>query len=87
MGMELGPDTSENLHILMRQSDWEYFIDLTMYSRPHIPTNIAGSIPDGVTGIFHWYIILRSHYGRGVDSASNRNEYQEHFLGVMAAGA
>jgi len=22
-----------------------------------------------------------SHYGPGVDSASNRNEYQEHFLG------
>jgi len=26
-------------------------------------------------------------YGPGVDSASNRNEYQEHFLGVKAAGA
>ena len=24
---------------------------------------------------------FRSHYGAGVDSASNRNEYQEHFLG------
>jgi hypothetical protein len=30
---------------------------------------------------------LRSHYGPGVDSASNRNEYQEYFLGVKAAGA
>ena len=30
---------------------------------------------------------FRSHYGSGVDSASNRNEYQEHFLGVKAAGA
>jgi len=30
---------------------------------------------------------FRSHYGLGVDSASNRNEYQEHFLGVKAAGA
>ena len=28
-----------------------------------------------------------SHYGTVVDSASNRNEYQEHFLGVKAAGA
>jgi len=28
-----------------------------------------------------------SHYGPGVDSASNRNEYQEYFLGVKAAGA
>jgi hypothetical protein len=32
-------------------------------------------------------IILPSHYGSGVDSASNRNEYQEYFLGVNAAGA
>ena len=30
---------------------------------------------------------FRSHYGPGVDSASKRNEYQEHFLGVKAAGA
>jgi hypothetical protein len=30
---------------------------------------------------------FRSHYGPGVDSASNRNEYQECFLGVKAAGA
>jgi len=27
------------------------------------------------------------HYGPGVDSASSRNEYQEHFLGVKAASA
>jgi hypothetical protein len=26
-------------------------------------------------------------YGHGVDSASNRNEYQEYFLGVKVAGA
>ena len=48
---------------------------------------IAGSIPDGVTGTFYWHKILCSHYGPGVDSASNRNEYQEHFLGVKTAGA
>ena len=30
---------------------------------------------------------FRSHYGPGVDSASNRNEYQEHFLAVKVAGA
>jgi len=29
---------------------------------------------------------FRSHCGPGVDSASNRNEYQEYFLGVKAAG-
>jgi len=30
---------------------------------------------------------FRSHYGRGVDSAFNRNEYQEFFLGIKVAGA
>ena len=30
---------------------------------------------------------FRSHYGPGVDSASNRNEFQEYFLGVKTAGA
>jgi len=30
---------------------------------------------------------LTSLYGPGVDSASNRNEYQQYFLGVKAAGA
>ena len=44
---------------------------------------VAGSIPAGVSGIKSF----RSHYVPGVDSASNRNEYQEYFLGVKAAGA
>ena len=39
----------------------------------------------------HWNVSVtytfRSHYGPGVDSASNRNEYQVYFLGVKAAGA
>jgi len=30
---------------------------------------------------------FRSHYGPGAESASNRSEYQEYFLGVKAAGA
>jgi hypothetical protein len=30
---------------------------------------------------------FRSHYGPGVDSVPNRNEYQEHFLAVKVAGA
>ena len=30
---------------------------------------------------------FRSHYGPGVDTASNRNEYHVYFLGVQAAGA
>ena len=48
---------------------------------------VAGSIPAGVIGFFIDIKSFRSHYGPGVDSASNRNEYQEHFLGVKAAGA
>jgi len=48
---------------------------------------VAFSIPAGVSGFFIDIKSLRSHYGSGVDSASNRNEYQEHFLGVKAAGA
>ena len=30
---------------------------------------------------------FRLHYGLGVNSACNRNEYQESFLGVKTAGA
>ena len=30
---------------------------------------------------------FRPHYGPGVDSVSNRNDYQEYLLGVKAAGA
>ena len=48
---------------------------------------VAGSIPPSVSGFFIDIKSFRSHYGSGVDSASNRNEYQEHFLGVKAAGA
>ena len=42
---------------------------------------VAGSIPAGVNGFFIDVKYFPSHYGPGVDSASNRNEYQEHFLG------
>jgi len=44
---------------------------------------VADSIPAGVIDIKSF----QSHYGPGVDSASNRNEYQEHFPGVKATGA
>ena len=42
------------------------------------------------SGCCHWNFSLTSfrlHYGPRVDSASNRNEYQEYLLGVKAAGA
>ena len=47
---------------------------------------VAGSIPDGVIGIFHWHNPFGRTMALGVDSASNRNEYQEYFLGLKAVG-
>jgi len=41
---------------------------------------VAGSIPAGVIGFFIDIKSFRSHYGPGVDSASNRNGYREYFL-------
>jgi len=48
---------------------------------------VAGSIPASVGGFFIDIKPFQSHYGPGVDSASNRNKYQEYFLVVKAAGA
>ena len=48
---------------------------------------VVGSIPAGVSGFFIGIKSFRSHYGPWVDSASNRNEYQEYFLGIKEAGA
>ena len=48
---------------------------------------VAGSIPAGVIGFFIDIKSFQSHYGPGVVSASNRNKYQDYFLGVKAAGA
>jgi len=42
---------------------------------------VAVSIPAGVIGFFIDIKSLRSHYGPGVDSAPNRNEYQSIFWG------
>jgi hypothetical protein len=44
----------------------------------------AGSIPDG---FMEFFVDINPTDGSGVDSASNRNEYQEYFLGVNSAGA
>jgi len=48
---------------------------------------VAGLIPAGISGFFIDIKSFRSHCGPGVDSASNKNEYQEYFLWVKAAGA
>jgi hypothetical protein len=42
---------------------------------------VAGSIPDVVTGIFHWHIPSGRNIGSGVDSVSNRNGYHKYFIG------
>jgi len=44
-------------------------------------SQVTGLIPNGVTGIFHWRYPSGHAMALGVDSASNRNEYQEYFLG------
>jgi len=48
---------------------------------------VAGSIPAGFSGFFIDIKSFCSHYDPGVNSASNRNEYQEYSLGAKAAGA
>jgi len=55
----------------------------------HYATNrqVEGSIPGGVIGIFQWHNPSGRTMALGVDSASNRNEYQVYFLEVKPAGA
>ena len=48
---------------------------------------VAGSIPAGIMEFFIDIKSVRTHYDPGVESASNKNENQEHLLGVKAAGA
>jgi len=46
---------------------------------------VAGSNPGGAIEIFHWQSVVPP-CEPGVDSVCNRNEYQEYFLGLKAAG-
>ena len=62
----------------------DYFTTLWHYATSR---KVAGSIPDGITGTFHWLKPSGRTRGPGIDSASDRNEYQESFLGVKTAGA
>ena len=41
------------------------------------------------TSVPHFWgpTVCNLHYGPGIDSVSNRNKYQEYFLGVKAASA
>jgi hypothetical protein len=40
-----------------------------------------GSSPDELDFFFQFTLAFQKHYGPGVNSASNRNEYQETSLG------
>ena len=66
---------------------WEEFSAVAQWLRC-CATNrkVASSIPAGISGFFIDILSFRSHYGPGVYSVSNRNEYQEYFRGVKAAG-
>ena len=48
---------------------------------------VTSSIPAVFCGFFIDIKSFSSHYDPWVHSASNRNEYDEYFLGVKAAGA
>ena len=48
---------------------------------------VTGLIPAGVSGFFIDIKSFQLHCGPGVDTASNRNEYQGYFLQVKAVGA
>jgi len=61
---------------------WKNFVE---WDRRHVTTTKKSQLVS--LEFFSDIKFFRSHYGPGVDSASNRNEYQEHFLGVKAAGA
>jgi len=51
--------------------------------------NLVEFLPNSKESLVHFIDIksFRLHYGPEVDSASKTDEYQEHFLGVKAAGA
>jgi len=48
---------------------------------------VAGSIPVAVSEFSIDIKSFQLHYGPGVNSSSNRNEYQEYFLEVKVASA
>jgi hypothetical protein len=59
---------------------WAIFLGVFKSRLRHYATSrkVAGSIPDEVIGFFFSiYFSFQIHYGPGVDSTSNRNEYQE----------
>jgi len=82
-------ESSRHQHTLPLEDPFNIILSCTAQCLRRCATNrkIAGSIPAGVIGLFIDIKSFRSHYVPEVDSASNRNDYQEYFLGVKAAGA
>jgi hypothetical protein len=52
---------------------WETFAFYMGYIMTHSVEALLHKISDGIIGIFYW-LNPSGYYGRGVDSASNRNE-------------
>jgi hypothetical protein len=48
---------------------------------------VAGLIPDGAIGIFHWHNSSGRTMALGLTQPLTENKYQEYFLVVKAAGA
>ena len=80
-----GVDNSFTFSILIFVSKWTAVAQWLRYCV--INRKVAGSIPASVSRFFIDIKSFRSNYGPGVDSSSNRNEYQEYFLEVKAVGA
>ena len=89
-------DTGSYFRPERRQSAHEGGKGVSLTHRPPLHPPSQGNIP-GTHLCYQSQLVsleffidiksFRSHYGPGVDSASNRNEYQDYFLGVKAAGA
>ena len=63
-------------------------VPIYIYSYPvpqPLRRKVAGSIPDGAIDVCIDIVLLPALRPWGVDSTSNRNEYQEYLLGVKTA--
>jgi hypothetical protein len=64
------------LHPMYRGTQWRRWLRYCATSR-----KVAGSIPDGVIGIFQWHNPSVRTVALGLTQPLNRNEYLESFLG------
>jgi len=83
----LSLNTHAHNYVVVKNKNVCVYVTSQLFKCCATDRKVAGSIPAGVSGFFINIKSFRSHYGPGVDSASNRNEYQEYFLGVKAADA